>query len=177
MPDKIITDIDTLSQISKETTPEECKYEDIFARLECALKASKINGIGLAAIQIGIPLQAAIIRVDKYKLNFMNPEVHAVRDPMLFKGEGCLSVPGEYCTTRRYKYIDVAYLETNGCHTYTTLGNMPAIVFQHELDHMAGKLFLTHKHVVEPVTRDGEKIGRNDPCPCGSTKKYKKCCI
>ena len=29
---------------------------------------------------------------------------------------------------------------------------------------------------VKTIVRDGEKVGRNDPCPCGSGKKYKKCC-
>ncbi|MBT3637062.1 MAG: hypothetical protein HN531_08995, partial [Opitutae bacterium] len=30
--------------------------------------------------------------------------------------------------------------------------------------------------IATPVVRDAPKVGRNDPCPCGSGKKYKKCC-
>lgn len=30
---------------------------------------------------------------------------------------------------------------------------------------------------VEPIRREGAEIGRNDPCPCGSGKKYKQCCL
>jgi hypothetical protein len=33
------------------------------------------------------------------------------------------------------------------------------------------------RHAAEPFVRDGRKIGRNEPCPCGSGKKYKKCCL
>lgn len=34
-----------------------------------------------------------------------------------------------------------------------------------------------HDHAVETYRREGEKVGRNDPCPCGSGKKHKKCCL
>jgi uncharacterized protein YecA (UPF0149 family) len=33
-----------------------------------------------------------------------------------------------------------------------------------------------HHHALKPITRDAPKVGRNDPCPCGSEKKFKKCC-
>lgn len=173
--DIIITNKEILEHISKPTTPEECEKLDIFGRLERALESSKISGVGLSAIQIGVPIQAAIIRADEYTLSFMNPEVHGVKEPMLFKGEGCLSVPNHYVTTRRYKYIEVSFTLPDGTRERRTLGNLPAIVFQHELDHMAGKLFLCHEHKCEPIRAD-LKIGRNEICPCGSGKKFKKCC-
>ena len=42
--------------------------------------------------------------------------------------------------------------------------------------HKAGEHHHHHHHNHEPVVRDGPKVGRNDPCTCGSGKKYKKCC-
>lgn len=34
-----------------------------------------------------------------------------------------------------------------------------------------------HGHAsLKPIIRDAPKVGRNDPCPCGSLKKFKKCC-
>jgi preprotein translocase subunit SecA len=44
-----------------------------------------------------------------------------------------------------------------------------------EPEHMHGP-DCDHDHITAPITRDSPKIGRNDPCPCGSGKKFKKCC-
>jgi peptide deformylase len=181
--DKIITDISILRQVSKETSLEECRELDIFPRLEETLANNGIKGIGLAAIQIGIPMRASIIRLPKFKANLINPKILRKEDQRIFKGEGCLSVPGKYIKTHRYQDILAEWEDCDGewkdyreggSRRQWTLYGLPAVVFQHELDHMDGVLFVDHG--LKPEVSE-EKIGRNDPCPCGSGKKYKKCCI
>jgi len=48
---------------------------------------------------------------------------------------------------------------------------------QEQKPHVHGPDCQHHHHEPQaPVVRDGDKVGRNDPCVCGSEKKYKKCC-
>ena len=47
--------------------------------------------------------------------------------------------------------------------------------FSFRIPSMAEIDFTKHSHI-QPITNDGPKTGRNDPCPCGSGKKYKRCC-
>ena len=54
-----------------------------------------------------------------------------------------------------------------------------SIVIQHEFDHLLGKTLPEYgKEIINPlqIQNNVPKVGRNDPCPCGSNKKYKKCC-
>ena len=55
------------------------------------------------------------------------------------------------------------------------LKGIAARVVQHEYDHLFGKLISDHGKCVSPFVSQ-KQFGRNDPCPCGSNKKYKKCC-
>ncbi|TRZ81795.1 hypothetical protein D4R86_02170 [bacterium] len=56
---------------------------------------------------------------------------------------------------------------------------MLCIQVQHEIDHFNGIVFRERQSldVFKPIVNVEAKIGRNDPCPCGSNKKYKKCCL
>ena len=60
------------------------------------------------------------------------------------------------------------------------MGGIIAIAIQHEIDHLNGVCLPWNNDAIEkqndPIIKDSE-IGRNDPCPCGSGKKYKKCCL
>ena len=53
---------------------------------------------------------------------------------------------------------------------------LEAICVQHEIDHLNGISCIDKEVKLEPIVMD-KKVGRNDPCPCGSGKKYKKCCL
>jgi len=52
---------------------------------------------------------------------------------------------------------------------------LTCIAVQHELEHFRGGLILDHNVTLNPLVKV-PKVGRNEPCPCGSKKKYKKCC-
>ena len=66
-------------------------------------------------------------------------------------------------------------------HPNEDISNLLPIVIQHEIDHLNGITLLNKEGAVEvsipkPLI-SGDRVGRNDPCPCGSSKKFKKCCL
>ena len=132
------------------------------------------NGIGLAAPQIGIAKNIAIVRVDKIKFDLVNAKIVQGFDPAMFTDEGCLSFPGRVENTTRFQEVHIA---SNLVEPYSFIATgFLAVVCQHELDHLNSTLFMDHaipKPV--PIVRK-EKVGPNSPCTCGSGRKYKKCC-
>ncbi len=131
-------------------------------------------GIGLAAPQIGIAKSIAIVRLPKLSFNLVNAKLIAGYDVALFQEEGCLSFPGRIEDTMRYQEV---YITNNLVEPHTLVATgLAAVVCQHELDHLHSTLFMDRKMpkltpVIKPV-----KVGPNEPCSCGSGRKYKKCC-
>jgi len=88
--------------------------------------------------------------------------------------ERCLSWPTWELQAMRYPRVDVSYMDGSGSPVLKRLYGLEAQIFQHELDHLEGVTV----DVVKEGTRSVVEIpGRNDPCPCGSGKKFKKCCM
>lgn len=130
------------------------------------------NGIGLAAPQIGIAKKISIIRLDDIKLDLINCTLDTGHDPTIFVDEGCLSFPGKVENTTRFQEV---YIKNNLKPPYSFIATgFLAVACQHELDHVNSTLF-TDRKVAKPEIKKS-KIGPNDPCVCGSNKKYKKCC-
>lgn len=136
-------------------------------------------GIGLAAPQIGIAKKIAIVRLGNngymnLNINLVNCSISKSFDPKIFTDEGCLSFPGRVENTMRFQeiVIDNNFVSPN---SFTATG-LVAVACQHELDHINGILLpdraLEKKAVISALT----KVKVNDKCPCGSGKKYKKCC-
>ncbi len=147
-----------------ETLEKELHYANLLGK----------NGIGLAAPQIGIAKHIAIIRLPKIHLNLVNAKIIQGYDPATFTDEGCLSFPGRVENTTRFQEIQI----TNNLvepHNFVATGFL-AVACQHELDHLNSTLFMD-RSVPKPVPVVNKvKIGPNQPCICGSGKKYKKCC-
>ena len=105
------------------------------------------EGVGLAANQIGIPLRIMVIdtssRKDSppLKLVLINPELLESEGKILYK-EGCLSFPGLVVDVPRARKVKVKALDMGGEEMEYTLEGFPAIVFQHEMDHLMGITFV-----------------------------------
>lgn len=136
------------------------------------LKISHIPGVGLAASQIGIYKKVFITALpNNDEINpvfihrtYINPEIISLEEPIIFENEGCLSFPGEKLETLRYNRCVFSHmLEDNPI----AIIGLPAVVFQHEYDHLHGKTMYDAKF---------SNIEPNSACPCNSGKKYKKCC-
>ena len=140
--------------------------------LEYANRLGK-NGIGLAAPQIGIAKDIAIVRLPKVSFNLINARLIQGYDPAIFTDEGCLSFPGRLEDTMRYQEVVIANNLVEP-HSFVATGFI-AVVCQHELDHLSSTLFIDRK-VPKPVpVVKVIKVGPNEPCSCGSNRKYKKC--
>mgnify|MGYP003298530260 FL=1 len=107
-----------------------------------------VNGIGLAATQIGIAKQVAVIDISPEKnepLVIVNPKIQ-ILDPSKKEDydEGCLSVPGFFETISRPSDIKLSYQDLNGKKQEIKPEGLLTKVVQHELDHLNGRLFVDH---------------------------------
>jgi peptide deformylase len=124
-------------------------------------------GIGLAAIQIGVPLRLLVIDISKDEDNrdplvAINPEIVAVGDELSVHEEGCLSIPEYYAEVERPARLTVRYLDREGRQVQTEATGLLATVFQHEIDHLDGVLFIDHisKLKRDMVMRRFRKLAR-----------------
>lgn len=170
----IITDEKMLRVKCEDALPDE--IGPIVDQLERELKRSADlgrGGIGLASIQIGIPKNIAIIRInERYSVNLVNAEIINKYEPEVFEGEGCLSFPDKFVKSLRYKEIHV--VNNMGDVKKFIAQGLVAVVIQHELDHLNGRI-LPDIAIKEDVPVK-VKVRPNDPCSCNSGKKAKRCC-
>jgi peptide deformylase len=106
-------------------------------------------GIGLAAIQIGVPRRMLVIDVaregeEKTPLVFINPEIVASSDERSVYEEGCLSIPDYYAEVERPARVTVKHLDRNGKEQLTDADGLLATCVQHEIDHLNGVLFIDY---------------------------------
>ncbi|MGI9330603.1 MAG: peptide deformylase [Gammaproteobacteria bacterium] len=115
------------------------------------------GGIGLAAPQIGEPLRLAIIEIDGGPTRygelaplpltvFINPVIEVLDPATAGFWEGCLSVPGLRGFVERPQSVRIQYTNLIGAQEQIELQGFPATVFQHEFDHLDGKLFVDRIH-------------------------------
>ena len=127
-----------------ETFDEELKTltDDMFDTMH------SVNGIGLAATQIGVAKQVAVIDISPEKnepLVIVNPAIQ-ILDPSKKEDydEGCLSVPGFFEKISRPSDIKLTYQDLNGKKQEIKPEGLLTKVVQHELDHLNGRLFVDH---------------------------------
>ncbi|NPA74318.1 MAG: peptide deformylase [Epsilonproteobacteria bacterium] len=107
------------------------------------------NGIGLAAIQVAVPLRALLILLpdenDEQKkenlIEVINPKIIDKRGSIVYQ-EGCLSVPEYYDDVKRAEWIAVEYQDRDGNTIKKECDGLLAVAFQHEMDHLDGHLFI-----------------------------------
>ena len=107
------------------------------------------NGIGLAAIQIGIPKRIIVMDLSKEEnkknpMYFVNPVIKKKNDQNVTYEEGCLSVPNQFAEIDRPKTCEVEYLDYNGNKQNLKAEGLLATCIQHEIDHLEGILFIDY---------------------------------
>lgn len=124
------------------------------------------GGVGLAAPQINVSKRMFVMRVTdekgkEFNYSFINPKIisHSVEKSYLTSGEGCLSVdrniPGYVL---RHARITIKAYNEKGEEMKLRLKGLPAIVFQHELDHLNGIMFYDHINKKDPFQLNEEAI-------------------
>ena len=111
-------------------------------------------GIGLAAVQVGVPQRVLVIDLQeplvedgepvKNPLVFINPEILEHSDQDVPYNEGCLSVPDQYAEVDRPDRIRARWQDLDGKVHEQTIDGMLAVCLQHEMDHLNGVLFIDH---------------------------------
>jgi len=140
-PDQLLRQI---SKPVKKVSKEEQKLMDDM--LETMYSA---NGIGLAAIQIGVPKRIIVMDISKDENKkkpryFVNP---VIKNKDILKStyeEGCLSVPNQFAEIDRPKNCEVEYLDYNGEKKLLKAEGLLATCIQHEIDHLEGILFIDY---------------------------------
>ena len=106
-------------------------------------------GIGLAAIQIGVPRRMLVIDIsredeEKQPRVFINPQIIKSSNERSVYEEGCLSIPDYYAEVERPAAVTVKYLDRDGKEQTAEADGLLATCLQHEIDHLNGVLFIDH---------------------------------
>jgi len=102
----------------------------------------KEKGVGLAATQVGISKRIIIVDAEKAPMAFINPEILDKSKEQETEEEGCLSLPGLFLKIKRAKEIEVRAKDIDGKDIEFKAEGLLARVFQHEIDHLDGILFI-----------------------------------
>lgn len=136
-----------LKQVSK---PVEAVTDETRALMDDMLETMyAAPGIGLAAVQIGVPVRVIVMDLAKEgerpaPRHFVNPEILELEGDKQAYEEGCLSVPDFFDEVERPKRVRLRYLNYQGDQVEEWAEGMYAVCIQHEMDHLQGTLFIDH---------------------------------
>ena len=144
---KILTEPDPfLRQISYEVEKVDGEIRKLIDDMLETMYAAP--GIGLAAIQIGVPKRVIVIDLSKEEkkkpLYFVNPKIIVSSEDNSTYEEGCLSVPGQFAEVDRPNECHISYLDYNDKKKELKAEGLLATCIQHEMDHLEGILFIDY---------------------------------
>ena len=162
-PNKILRQVS--KQVEKVGEEEKKIMDDM---LETMYQA---NGIGLAAIQIGIPKRIIVIDLAKGEekknpMYFVNPVIKNKNQNLATYEEGCLSVPEQFAEVDRPSTCEVEYLDYHGEKKILKAEGLIATCIQHEMDHLQGILFIDYlsklkkSMIIKKLSKDKNKSDR-----------------
>ncbi len=117
------------------------------------------QGVGLAAVQVGINKQLAVIDVGDGLIKMVNPVIVS-KDGLEAQEEGCLSCPGATVNIKRAKKVVVNFLNENGDLMELRAEGLLARAVQHELDHLSGKLIIDYLGPIKKILTKKKIAGR-----------------
>ncbi len=189
-----------LREVSKPVTEFKSELKKFTDDMLETMYESK--GIGLAAIQVGKPIQLLVVDTRqkdedgrRYKYDEMTELEQSIVQPLILinpeiiKGygkttfdEGCLSVPSFYETVERFDKVDVKAKDAAGLEIKFTVDGLLAICIQHEMDHLSGTLFIDHlsflksNKIKNQIKKSGypDKNNTDDEDDSGSARSRKK---
>ena len=143
--------------ILRERTKKVSSYDASLGRLlDDMLETMRdAPGVGLAANQVGVPLQVAVIEIDGQLTELVNPQIVKGSGEQL-DWEGCLSIPGFVAETPRYAKVTVKARDRHGKEIRVKGEELLARALQHEIDHLNGILYIDHLESLEELVRVSE---------------------
>ena len=139
VPDEVLKKIS--DPIEKVGESEKKLVNDLFETMYNS------NGIGLAAVQVGILKRILVIDVstkeeEKNPLSFINPVIKKISDETSVYEEGCLSIPDTFIEIERPKICEVEYIDLDGKLKNIKCDGLLSTCLQHEINHLDGKLII-----------------------------------
>jgi len=165
-------------QLRAKSAPVERVDDEVRRFLDDMLETMyEAPGIGLAAVQVGVPRRMVTVDVAKREdenadpdpLFLINPEVLWRSDERAVHEEGCLSIPEYYAEVERPASVRVRYLDRDGKLQEIEADNILAVCLQHEIDHLDGTLFIDHLSklkrdmVIKKFTKQAKIAGKPTP--------------
>ncbi|HVM98878.1 MAG TPA: peptide deformylase [Caulobacteraceae bacterium] len=147
---RILTVDTDMATLKGKSAPVASVNDDLRALMDDMLETMyAAPGIGLAAIQIGVPKRVIVMdlaRGDQPKEPrfFVNPEIVWASEELAPYEEGCLSVPDIYDEVERPAKVRVRYLDYDGKQIEEDAEGLYAVCIQHEIEHLEGVLFIDH---------------------------------
>jgi len=162
-PNKILRQVSLpVEKVGKE---EQVLMDDMLETMYLA------KGIGLAAIQIGVPKRIIVMDIgnrdkEKEPMYFVNPIIKNKNSNHSTYEEGCLSVPNQFAEINRPSTCEVEYLDYNGNKKILKASGLLATCIQHEMDHLEGILFIDYLSklkkmmIVKKLSKQKNKVNR-----------------
>jgi peptide deformylase len=152
-----------LRQVAQPVT--DCRSPEIQQLIDQLIALTQASqGVGIAASQVGIPLQLMIVAshpTPRYPnaptmppLALINPRILSQSQAIVTDWEGCLSVPGQRGLVPRAESVTVAYTDRQGASQTVEFTGFVARIFQHEYDHLQGKVFLDRVETTDAVVTE-----------------------
>ena len=140
-PNKVLRQVS--QPVERVTKEEQLLMDDMLETMYHA------NGIGLAAIQIGVPKRIIVMDISKKEdkknpMYFVNPVIKNKNKDLSTYEEGCLSVPNQFAEVDRPATCEVEYLDYYGEKKILKAKGLLATCIQHEMDHLEGILFIDY---------------------------------
>ena len=149
------------------------KVDDSVRKLMDDMLATMYNapGIGLAAIQVGVPKRIIVLDISKEEnkkepMFFVNPVIKNKNLKLSTYEEGCLSVPNQFAEIDRPSECIVEYLDFNGQEKLLDAKGLLATCIQHEMDHLEGILFIDYlsklkkSMIIKKLSKQKDKVDR-----------------
>lgn len=155
-----------LNKVSEEVFPDEFNSESLNSIVADMFETlyNYPSGVGLAANQVGILKKICVIdykRDGKKPIVCINPEYIPLTDDKVKSREQCISFPGITVTVERYNKVKVLFKDIYGFERNMVTEGFKAFVFQHEIDHLNGKVFLNYEHEITPYDGYSARLSKN----------------
>lgn len=138
----LISEHDAILRLQCHPIPTETIADPTFQKfLDSMIHTQTLKqGVGLAAPQVGKPIRAIVVENEV----FINPHIESYSRDKTSNSEGCLSLPNQRVWVERSKSIEVTWTDRQGHIQHKTFTGRKAVIIQHEVDHLNGRLIIDH---------------------------------